>query len=201
MPMSPLPGTRERIIDSARRLFHENGYSAVSVADICDHAEVVKGSFYHFFPSKKELLEETIERNWSQLEGLLQALEKDPRDGRQCLNALFDLILQEARSSHRECGKILGCRLGTIASELAAIDQAPESRSIAAFEGWRRSLRRLIRRGQEDGSIAATLDASAAADALLASIQGMSVLGRALHQPKVLKRVASMAMLQIPPPT
>lgn len=44
--------TRDRILTAARRLFHVNGYTAVGVADICREASVVKGSFYHFFPSK-----------------------------------------------------------------------------------------------------------------------------------------------------
>ena len=32
------------------------GYTAVSVQDICQHAGVNKGSFYYFFPAKRDLV-------------------------------------------------------------------------------------------------------------------------------------------------
>ena len=192
--------TRERILSAARALFHEHGYTAIGVADICREANVVKGSFYHFFPSKDELLAETIARNWAQLDAMLGQLEAAPRPARACIAALFAAVCGESRRTMAECGKILGCRIGTIASEIGSAESAAQARSVAAFEGWRRSLRRLVRRGQEDGSIDPELDAVAAADALLALVQGMSVLGRALHQPAVLKRIAAAAMQQIPEP-
>ena len=192
--------TRERILAAARRLFHERSYASTGIAEICREARVVKGSFYHFFPSKEELLAETITRNWAQLDALLDNLEADPRPGRDCIGALFKGICGESRRTLADCGKILGCRIGTISSEIGIRESAAQERSIAAFDGWRRSLKRLVRRGQRDGSIDPDLDPATAADALLALIQGMSVLGRALHQPAVLKRIAAAAMLQIPRP-
>ncbi|NNF95750.1 MAG: TetR/AcrR family transcriptional regulator, partial [Halobacteria archaeon] len=49
------PDTYQRIVDSAKQLMHASSYADVGVAAICEKAEVKKGSFYHFFPSKQEL--------------------------------------------------------------------------------------------------------------------------------------------------
>src|SRR5579872_4101546 len=55
------PGTRERLIDSARYLFWDRGFAGTSMADLLTHANVNSGSFYHFFESKEALLRAVLE--------------------------------------------------------------------------------------------------------------------------------------------
>ncbi|HSG31720.1 MAG TPA: TetR/AcrR family transcriptional regulator, partial [Thermodesulfobacteriota bacterium] len=45
--------TKEKLIDSAIQLLGTRSYNSVGVQELCEHAEVKKGSFYHFFPSKR----------------------------------------------------------------------------------------------------------------------------------------------------
>ncbi len=47
--------TRTKILDSAVKLFSNNGYNKASVDDICAEAGISKGAFYHHFKSKQEL--------------------------------------------------------------------------------------------------------------------------------------------------
>ena len=39
----------------------EGGYDAVSLDDVADRLDVTKGSLYHYFPSKEELVAAAIE--------------------------------------------------------------------------------------------------------------------------------------------
>lgn len=48
--------TTEEMMEQAIRMFKEYGYSQVSVDMICRSFHVTKGSFYHHFKSKEELL-------------------------------------------------------------------------------------------------------------------------------------------------
>jgi AcrR family transcriptional regulator len=48
--------TRERIIRSALRLFSERGVTATTVEDITNAADVGKGTFFNYFPSKEHIL-------------------------------------------------------------------------------------------------------------------------------------------------
>ncbi len=48
--------TRERIIDSARRLFAENGYQKTTVADIARETELSEAALYEYFKGKEDLL-------------------------------------------------------------------------------------------------------------------------------------------------
>jgi TetR/AcrR family transcriptional repressor of nem operon len=52
--MTAAPDTRSRILSTARGLFHGRSDSDVGVKEICDRTGVLKGSFYYFFPSKRD---------------------------------------------------------------------------------------------------------------------------------------------------
>src|ERR1700743_1759831 len=48
--------TRERLFRAALRLFAERGYLETTVEDITDAADVGKGTFFNYFPTKEHLL-------------------------------------------------------------------------------------------------------------------------------------------------
>ena len=52
--------TREKIIDSARRLFNRNGFDNVSVKQIMAGAGLTHGSFYRYFKGKSDLYTEVL---------------------------------------------------------------------------------------------------------------------------------------------
>jgi TetR/AcrR family transcriptional repressor of nem operon len=57
MPYSPehKRGTREKILESARRLFNRNGYSGASIEEVMNNAGLTHGGFYRHFSGKDEL--------------------------------------------------------------------------------------------------------------------------------------------------
>jgi TetR/AcrR family transcriptional repressor of nem operon len=57
MPYSPKQkrDTREKILESARRLFNRKGYSGVSIEEIMSNAGLTHGGFYRHFTGKDEL--------------------------------------------------------------------------------------------------------------------------------------------------
>src|SRR5271170_2030600 len=54
--------TRERLIFAAIELFWEKGYANTSMSDLLTRANANSGSFYHFFPSKEDLLIAVLDR-------------------------------------------------------------------------------------------------------------------------------------------
>ena len=48
--------TRERIVRHALQLFSERGVSATTIEDITDAADIGKGTFFNYFPSKEHIL-------------------------------------------------------------------------------------------------------------------------------------------------
>ncbi len=50
------PNTVERLQEAALFLFHERGYSDVTIADITERAGLTKRTFFNHFPDKREVL-------------------------------------------------------------------------------------------------------------------------------------------------
>lgn len=72
--------TRERILDTAELRFVRQGFSATTVAQLIDDAQVAKGTFYHHFTSKEEVMTAVIER---QVAGLVTSAEQIAADRSQ----------------------------------------------------------------------------------------------------------------------
>jgi AcrR family transcriptional regulator len=52
----------DELLDAALALFAENGYSETRIEDVAARAGVSKGAVYHYFPSKRALLQGLIRR-------------------------------------------------------------------------------------------------------------------------------------------
>lgn len=58
---------RNEILDTAEKLFAEKGYENCAVNEILNQIGIAKGTFYHYFKSKEELLDAIIERTSNEL--------------------------------------------------------------------------------------------------------------------------------------
>ena len=75
--------TRGRIVSAAWKLFYEQGYEETTVEDIVFESETSKGSFYHYFKGKDELMgtlatvfDEKYEELMEVMDPTLDAMEK-----------------------------------------------------------------------------------------------------------------------------
>jgi TetR/AcrR family transcriptional regulator, transcriptional repressor for nem operon len=54
--------TRQRILESARRLFNARGFAEVSIGEVMEDAGLTHGGFYRHFKDKDELYAEAVRR-------------------------------------------------------------------------------------------------------------------------------------------
>lgn len=54
--------TKERILESALRLFARDGYEAVSVSMIAGELGMTKGALYKHYKSKRDIFDSIVER-------------------------------------------------------------------------------------------------------------------------------------------
>ena len=52
---------RQELVESARQLFLTKGYDETSMQNVMEHLSIAKGTIYHYFKSKEELLEAVVE--------------------------------------------------------------------------------------------------------------------------------------------
>jgi TetR/AcrR family transcriptional repressor of nem operon len=69
-PQSPKAGARQKLLNAALSVIREKGYSATSVDELCSHAGVTKGAFFHHFKSKDALAVAAAD-HWSETTGVL----------------------------------------------------------------------------------------------------------------------------------
>lgn len=59
--------TKQKILDTAEKLINEKGFANVSVEDIVNECAVAKGTFYHYFKSKDDILTYVMRTPYQQL--------------------------------------------------------------------------------------------------------------------------------------
>lgn len=65
---------RHEIISAARELFQEQQYEKTTMKDVMDKLGIAKGTIYHYFKSKEELLEAVVEQTGDDYVAAMQTL-------------------------------------------------------------------------------------------------------------------------------
>ena len=185
---------RERLLRSAGELLSGRGYADVGVQEICDRAGVKKGSFYHFFRSKRDLLVAVVDADaefYRQLFDRAMSTELEPL---QRIQRVFELEYKLHRSARDTTGRVEGCKVGNLAAELSIADDGIRRRLNATFEEWAGYLEASLREAIESGAIKET-DPATSARALVAYLEGIALLAKTYNDPEVFNRLAAESML------
>lgn len=99
------PSKRDTVLDTAERLFYEQGFHATGVDRVVAEAGVARMTLYNHFPSKEALVRAVIERRQARfIADIRQAI--DARGGGSALDALVDVHCHWLRNVSRH-----GCML------------------------------------------------------------------------------------------
>jgi TetR/AcrR family transcriptional regulator, transcriptional repressor for nem operon len=173
--------TRDRIVRSAAKLFLTRSYQSVGVGDLCDAADVRKGSFYHFFPSKADLAKAVVDRHAGELERRLAAGDSDDPAAR--LRAVADVVTLIHTGFEERFGRIVGCPFGNLAAELSTTDDSLRAHVAGVFDRWEASLAQACRDAAAHGVLREDVDPDRLAHLILAQIQGLILLAKVTDGP------------------
>lgn len=120
---SPGCDTRQKLLHTAAELIWENSYGAVSVDDICARADVRKGSFYHFFPSKSDLAVAAYEEHWQRSQAGMDGVFSPQVPPLDRLERYLDGLIAGQRQVQAKTGKVLGCPYCSLGSEQSTLDE------------------------------------------------------------------------------
>lgn len=106
---------RERIVETAARLFREKGYDGIGVADLMKGAGLTHGGFYGHFESKEDLLAEAaahaMKKSVARWEGYLD------EDRGTALEKIGDNYLTVQHRDHPE----MGCSVTALGADVARL--------------------------------------------------------------------------------
>jgi TetR/AcrR family transcriptional repressor of nem operon len=180
---------RTRLVASASRRIHASSYAAASVEDLCTDAGVHKGSFYYFFPSKRDLALAAIDDQWTKtVTTILEPAFTPDIEPLERIARFFHSVANQQR------GRVVrGCPFGNLAAELGTQDKVIRARVKQVFDGYEAYFEAALRDAEMSGNLRG-VDVPSAARALLAYLQGVLLLAKTSNDASIIDALADQAL-------
>jgi TetR/AcrR family transcriptional repressor of nem operon len=180
---------RTRLVASASRRIHASSYAAASVEDLCTDAGVHKGSFYYFFPSKRDLALAAIDDQWTKtVTTILEPAFAPDIEPLERIARFFHSVANQQR------GRVVrGCPFGNLAAELGTQDKVIRARVKQVFDGYEAYFEAALRDAEMSGNLRG-VDVPSAARALLAYLQGAVLLAKTSNDASIIDALADQAL-------
>jgi AcrR family transcriptional regulator len=169
--------TQARILDAALELFSTRGYGETTVEEITETADVGKGTFFNYFPTKDALLAaifETVGRQFTQLRTTIPETQDVRAALTEFAHNLMRMLIRAPKIVHSFYG-------------IALTDPAVGSRLYAVILQARQTVVAMLEHGQQLGQVRKDIAAPVLGRTLQQSIFGTQILwgfssGEDLHE-------------------
>ena len=131
---------RERILDSASKLFNRHGFNAVSIDDVMGDAGLTRGSFYTYFSSKTDLYAQSVSR--------VVCAQRDASNGQSADQFSADQIVRNYLSVHHFEDTDGSCPMIGLPSDISRTERSVRE----AFESALRLMIETFEQGTGDQS-------------------------------------------------
>ena len=165
--------TRRRIVDAASDLVFERGAAALSLDDVLAASGTSKSQLYHYFADRSDLIHAVLVRQGERVLDFQRDALRDV-DGWEALIVWKDHVIALVES----LGCRGGCPVGSIANELAEVDEPVRAEAALLFERWRALVTGALRSMVDAGQLRRDADIEHLALAVLASLQGGLLLAK-----------------------
>jgi TetR/AcrR family transcriptional repressor of nem operon len=172
--MGRVSDKRERLVESATKLFHQAGFKDTSIADIAEDSGVPLGNVYYYFQTKDDLVAAVIEMRTEAIKAEARQWEENP-DPRERLLSLLDLQI-----SMKDNIAKYGCPIGSMCQELDK-ERPPVASEADGLMNW--VLIWITRQFEEMGQ----KQADQFGLQLMSALQGCGVVANALKDPKIIE--------------
>ena len=122
--------TKEKILEVALNLFSQNGFSAVSIRDICKVVQIKESSVYYHFQNKQAIFDELMIKFENEAKKMMKKLEDSFYDNVDFNDSSFKNVCEtyfEQYLMDDFCNRIL---------RLLSIEQLDNSEIQKKYEFW-----------------------------------------------------------------
>jgi AcrR family transcriptional regulator len=165
--------TRQRILDAACDLVFERGALALSLDEILAVTGTSKSQLYHYFADKSDLIRAVVARQGERVLDLQRPVLADV-DGWEALGRWRDFVVGVVAG----LGCRGGCPVGSLADQLAELDEQARTEAASIFERWQDLLVGALRVMVVAGQLRPDADLGRLAWATLASLEGGPLLAK-----------------------
>jgi TetR/AcrR family transcriptional repressor of nem operon len=185
--------TKEKLLQVGFDLIWDSSYGSVSVDDICKRAGINKGSFYHFFPSKADLVVEAYQSHWQEsrpaLDGIFSPQVPPVERIRSFCRFMYEIQKQKAE----KYGHVCGCPFTSVGSEVATFDEKIRAKSEHLMNANRKYIQSAIADAIREGSVTVK-DPVAASLTVQSLMLGMLVEARVQNDLTVLEAMEATVL-------
>ncbi len=139
--------SKNKLLKSAAACFSENGFDAASVDEICRHAGLSKGGFYHHFASKQDLIIELLNQWLERVDDYIKSV----KDSSKNMQELFTNIAGKARPVFVEASEQLPIFLELWIK--ASRDPKLKERTIIFYKRYLDFFKKVINEGMDNGVV------------------------------------------------
>jgi TetR/AcrR family transcriptional repressor of nem operon len=165
--------TRKRLITTAAELFWRQGYAQTGVNEIIQQAKATSGSFYHFFPTKEDLLLAVVDHVAEVFETEVFSPASD--ETADAAERLF-MILENYRRLLLESGLTFASPMGSLAAEVSQ-NHPPVGAKLAEIQvAWTARIEQLLMDSLEP--LPGGLDHAALAGFVISVVEGAVLQAR-----------------------
>ena len=184
--------TRDRIVDAACDLVFERGAATLNLDDVRAASGTSKSQLYHYFVDKTDLLHAVVVRQSERVLDLHRPVLASV-DGWAALRRWRNLVVRLVRAARCHGG----CPVGSLANELAEVDELSRVQLVDVFGEWQRMLVGALQRMVEHGELTADVDVEELALATMASLQGGLLLSKTNRSPRPIEVALDAAVAHI----
>ena len=175
--MGRVSDAKERLMEAVRELIWTGSYGSTTIDQICEKADVKKGSFYYFFESKADLAVNALEEDWGRHRSELDSLFSPTVPPLERLRRYCEYGYRLQAEMRTKCGCVLGCPLFSLGSEVSTQEEQLQKKIQEILDYKRKYLETAIRDAHAAGLIDAP-DAAAKARTLFVYYQGLLTQAR-----------------------
>ncbi|MEE6186977.1 hypothetical protein PIECOFPK_01424 [Mycovorax composti] len=132
---------RERILETASYLFHQQGYNSTGINQIISEANVAKASFYQHFKSKDDLCVAYLNARHEYWFSELMAYVSTSKSHKKRILSAFDFIIYMNAKEH-----FRGCSFLNILSEISKEQEA----ILSVIQAHKTDLRKFFEKELDD---------------------------------------------------
>jgi TetR/AcrR family transcriptional repressor of nem operon len=192
--MGRISDADQRLMQAALDLIWEESYGSVTIDQICQRADVKKGSFYYFYKSKADLAVAALGKLWNETwQPFLDRCFSSSVDPLARITSYLESIYGMQMDAKAKTGRVLGCPVCSVGSEVSTqeVDVTAVVRTMMSKK--RKYYESAIRDAVAQGSID-PCDPAEVSIALQALLEGLITQARIMNDPEVLKRLPAMAL-------
>jgi len=187
--MGRVSDAKEKLMDAVLELIWQGSYGSTTIDQICEKADVKKGSFYYFFESKSDLAVAALDVEQEKRRPELDAIFSPTVPPLERLKRFCEHGYKKQKDLQCKCGCVLGCPLFTLGSEVCTKETKLHEKIKEILGHFLKYIESAIRDAHAAGEIDAP-DPASKARMLFAYSEGLMTQARILNDPEVLREMS-----------